>query len=133
MYKRQVLHEADFQRPARRIGLLPDLHVPDDFDAPLPASVLETFEGAELGQTELWGVPVRTTGIGTRYVVMADVPEHLRGPLWEHLRTLNGRLIVEGVGDACLYEDFRDCCARHALEGSTEPSGKHSSEDGAAA
>lgn len=55
---------------------------------------------------ELDRVPVRQTGIGTRYVLMEDVPEQAREVFWRHLGTQRAKLIIEGIGRAALLQDW---------------------------
>ena len=95
-----VLRESEFQASGRKLGLLPGLQVPENFDDPLPEEVLQTFEGARVE------LQVRRTSVGTEYVALADVPCEHREKFWEYLGSVRGRLLVEGVSEAGLLSDW---------------------------
>lgn len=95
-----VLRESEFQASGRKLGFLPGLQVPENFDDPLPEEVLQTFEGPRVE------LQVRRTSIGTEYVALADVPSEHREEFWGYLGSVRGRLLVEGVSEAGLLSDW---------------------------
>ena len=95
-----VLLESEFQASRRKLGFLPGLQVPENFDDPLPEEVVQTFEGHP---EEL---QVRRTSMGTEYVALADVPPEYRDEFWEYLGSVRGRLLIDGVCEAGLLSDW---------------------------
>ena len=63
-----VLRALEFQALGRKLGFLPSLQVPENFDDPMPGEVVQTFEGPRVE------LQVRRTSFSTEYVALADVP-----------------------------------------------------------
>lgn len=64
-----------------------------------------------LGIDALELVPTRSTLLGTKYIVLADVPQPWRDELWSWLPSRRARLLIEGVEPAALLQDWRDWLA----------------------
>lgn len=56
-------------------------------------------------------VPTRSTSLGTRYVVLADIPQPWRDELWSWLPSRKARLLMDGVEPAALLQDWQDWLA----------------------
>lgn len=104
-----ALLESEFPASRHALGFLQGLQVSENFDDPLPEEVVQTLEGHRVE------LRVQRPSMGTEYVALADVPSECREEFWEHLGSVRGRLLIDGVCEAGHFSDWHAWrAARHA-------------------